>query len=100
MNRTTTQNIEEEINREDIDCLTSLMPGERGIIQGIQCDGLTRRRFLDLGLVNGAEIEVIRKSILGDPIAYRVKGTQLAIRKIDGAKIMIKLIHKNGRTSR
>lgn len=100
MNRTNTQNIEEEINREDIDCLTSLMPGERGIIQEIQCDGLTRRRFLDLGLVNGTEIEVIRKSILGDPIAYRVKGTQLAIRKMDAAKIMIRTIHKNGRNSR
>lgn len=40
-----------------------------------------RGRLLDLGFVPGAIVEVIRKSPLGDPVAYRVSSTSIALRK-------------------
>ena len=52
---------------------------------------------MDLGLVNGTEVEVIMKSFSGDPVAYRVKGTQLAIRNEDAHNIIIERIDNNGR---
>ncbi|MCH7783437.1 ferrous iron transport protein A [candidate division KSB1 bacterium] len=77
--------------------LDSLIQGERGIIKELLCTGLTRRRFMDMGLVNGTEVEVIMKSLSGDPVAYRVKGTQLAIRNEDAHNIIIERIENNGR---
>ena len=69
--------------------LDSLIQGEKGVIKKLLCTGLTRRRFMDLGLVNGTVVEVLMKSFTGDPVAYRVKGTQLAIRNEDAHNIII-----------
>ena len=77
--------------------LDSLIQGERGIIKKLLCTGLTRRRFMDLGLVSGTEVEVIMKSLSGDPVAYRVKGTQLAIRNKDAHDIIVERVENNGR---
>ena len=79
--------------------LDSLIQGERGIIKELLCTGLTRRRFMDLGLVRGTEVEVIMKSISGDPVAYRVKGTQLAIRNHDAHNIIVERVENNGRVN-
>jgi DtxR family Mn-dependent transcriptional regulator len=63
--------------------LGSLEPGERAIVLRIDdaCQGLTRRRFLDLGITPGAEIEVVMRSAFGDPVAYRVRDTLIALRR-------------------
>ncbi|MCU6711607.1 ferrous iron transport protein A [Paenibacillus sp. J5C_2022] len=47
----------------------------------IDVPGVLRRRLLDLGFVPGAVIEVLQKSPLGDPVAYRVNQTTIALRK-------------------
>ncbi|MFA9398931.1 MAG: ferrous iron transport protein A [Clostridiaceae bacterium] len=51
-----------------------------------------RRRLLDLGLINGTIIEVLRKSPAGDPIAYEIRGTVIAFRKNESCKILVELI--------
>jgi ferrous iron transport protein A len=43
--------------------------------------------LLDLGFVAGAIVEVIRKSPLGDPIAFRVSQTTIALRKEESSQI-------------
>ncbi|MEH7109666.1 FeoA family protein [Bacillus sp. JJ1764] len=58
----------------------------------IHLDGVMRRRLLDLGFVAGAFVEVIRKSPLGDPIAFRVSQTTIALRKEESSKIEGELI--------
>jgi ferrous iron transport protein A len=67
-----------------------LVEGEKGnLIQitSLNLDGVMRRRLLDLGFVTGAIVEVIRKSPLGDPIAYRVSQTTIALRKEESSRI-------------
>lgn len=61
-------------------------------ITALHLDGVMRRRLLDLGFVIGALVEVIRKSPLGDPIAFRVSQTTIALRKEESSKIMGELI--------
>ncbi len=63
--------------------LTTLKRGEQGRVVGLSpaCQGLTRRRFLDLGLTPGARIERTMQSALGDPTAYRVRNTLIALRR-------------------
>jgi ferrous iron transport protein A len=70
--------------------IMKLVDGEKGnLIQitSLNLDGVMRRRLLDLGFVAGAIVEVIRKSPLGDPIAYRVSQTTIALRKEESSRI-------------
>ncbi len=48
-----------------------------------------RRRFLDLGLVNGTKIIPVFISPSGDPIAYEFRGSLIAIRKMDAKLVEI-----------
>ncbi|MBA4537327.1 ferrous iron transport protein A [Bacillus aquiflavi] len=61
--------------------------GSRFLIKKIDIDGMMRRRLLDLGFVPGGEIIVLQKSPLGDPVAYRVSQTTIALRKEESSKI-------------
>lgn len=54
--------------------------------------GFTRRRFLDLGLTPGTIIYPELKNFFGDPRAYRVRGTLIALRKDQAAQIWVKPI--------
>jgi ferrous iron transport protein A len=73
----------------------SLFEGKKGDlirISSIQVEGVMRRRLLDLGFVPGSVVEVLRKSPLGDPIAFRVSRTSIALRKEESIKIEGELI--------
>jgi len=63
-------------------------------ILSLNIQGTMRRRLLDLGFVPGAMIEVVRRSPLGDPIAYRVSGTSVALRKEESLNIIGELVEK------
>ncbi len=52
--------------------------------------GFTRRRFLDLGLTPGTLIYPELQNFFGDPRAYRVRGTLIALRKDQAAQIWVK----------
>lgn len=74
----------------------SLFQGEKGNlikISSISLEGVMRRRLLDLGFVPGAIVEVIKKSPLGDPIAFRVSQTTIALRKEESMKIEGELVN-------
>ena len=71
--------------------LSSLAAGEKGRVLGIskKCRGQQRRRLMDLGVVPGTEIEVEMKSIGGDPVAYRIRGASIALRKNQAERIYL-----------
>jgi DtxR family Mn-dependent transcriptional regulator len=54
--------------------------------------GFTRRRFLDLGLTPGTKIYPELGNFFGDPRAYRVRGTLIALRKDQASQIWVKPI--------
>ncbi|WP_062236774.1 FeoA family protein [Fictibacillus sp. FJAT-27399] len=73
----------------------NLFDGKKGDfirITSMEIEGVMRRRLLDLGFVPGAVVEVIRKSPLGDPIAFRVSQTTIALRKEESTRIQGELI--------
>ncbi|MEC9488827.1 MAG: FeoA family protein [Halanaerobium sp.] len=61
--------------------LTKLPIGREARVKDLTASGLKRRRLLDLGLIPGTSIIVRRNSPAGDPRAYLVRGTLLALRK-------------------
>jgi len=69
--------------------LTDLKLNRTAIISDILCCGNIRRRLLDLGIIPSTLITPIFKSTGGDPIAYDIRGTVLAIRKEDAEKIYV-----------
>lgn len=85
--------IEQEIVLEDnIARLSSLKENETAKIIGISREsrGESRRRLLDLGFVKTAHIKIDLMNPLGEPHAYLIKGTSIALRKDQAAKILIK----------
>ncbi|HEY8666774.1 MAG TPA: FeoA family protein [Tepidisphaeraceae bacterium] len=67
--------------------LNQLSVGCEGQVVGIGGDREIRRRLLEMGFCNGANVEVIRRAPLGDPIEYRVRGYHLSLR-LDQARFV------------
>lgn len=72
---------------EDIMCLSNLKTGEKAVIKGLSVDGAMRRRLQDLGMIEGTRIECVGISPLGDPSAFLIRGTVIALRKEDADMI-------------
>ncbi len=71
--------------------LDKLDMNNRAVILDLNCKGDLRRRLLDLGLVNGTNIKAVLKSPMGNPIAYDIRGTTIALRKEDSKLINVYL---------
>jgi len=69
--------------------LNNVPVGSRALVTGVKADGLTRRRLLDLGLVPGTRVEVIRRSPVGDPIAFNIRGAVIALRHEESSKVTV-----------
>ncbi len=69
--------------------LNQLEPGERATIVKVGGEGPVRRRILDMGVVRGADIEVVRVAPLGDPVEFRIKGYNLSLRKSEAQNVQV-----------
>lgn len=72
--------------------LCDLGPGEAGTVVRIspRCRGAQRRRIMDLGIVPGTVVEAAFVSPTGDPVAYRVRSTLIALRSRQAADILVR----------
>lgn len=69
--------------------LTALLPTQRGAVQAVHGSAALRKRLLDMGLVPGAEISMVRVAPLGDPVEYMVKGYRLSLRRSEASYVLI-----------
>lgn len=60
-----------------------------GRIHSLDFSGKDRRRFLDLGFTIGTDVISAFSSPSGDPVAYIVRGTVIALRNEDAKRIVI-----------
>ena len=56
-------------------------------------EGALRQHFLDMGVIPGAEVEVVRLAPLGDPMELRIHGYELTLRLADADHIVVEPIH-------
>lgn len=68
--------------------LRELKPGERGTITGY-ADEDPPGRLLEMGLLPGTTVEVVRRAPLGDPIDLKVRGFHLSIRDHEAERIHV-----------
>ncbi len=69
--------------------VADLRVGQTGHVQRIAGDGPLHRRLLELGLLRGTPVRVVRIAPLGDPIQLEVRGGSLSIRHDDAHAICL-----------
>lgn len=69
--------------------LNAMPVGSFALVAEISAKGFIRRRLLDLGLVPGTRVKVVRRSPLGDPIAYNIRGALIALRKEEASQVVV-----------
>ena len=74
--------------------LSELSIGKTATIQSVGGSGALRQHFLDMGLIQGTEVTVVKYAPMGDPIELRIHGYELTIRLEDARNIEIGEPHK------
>lgn len=69
--------------------LFNLKVGKTCRVRELTAEGILRRRLLDLGFIPGARIKNIRRSPVGDPTAYLVRGATIALRKEEAGLVQV-----------
>lgn len=71
--------------------LAQLKPGQSGMITVIGAVGPLKRRLMDMGVLVGERVQVIKIAPLGDPIEVLVKSYRLSLRKQEAQGIAVEV---------
>jgi Fe2+ transport system protein FeoA len=69
--------------------LADLPLGQHAKIASIDCERSLSRRLMEMGLLPGTRVRVVRVAPLGDPIELRVRNYSLSLRRAEAAKIAV-----------
>lgn len=69
--------------------LKELEPGSSAVITAVGGEGSLRQHFLDMGVIPGAEITLMKYAPMGDPMELRLHGYELTLRLADAERIEI-----------
>ena len=69
--------------------LRELAPGAHATVTTVGGDGALRQHFLDMGVIPGAEVTLIKYAPMGDPMELRIHGYELTLRLADAERIGI-----------
>jgi ferrous iron transport protein A len=78
-------------NRTDQIPLSSMKPGQSGIIFSVKEGEESLVRLYEMGLLEGQKLRVIKKAPLGDPLEVQTMNMFLCIRKKDAEQIIVEL---------
>ena len=69
--------------------LKELQIGKSAIVDAVGGAGALRQHFLDMGLIPGAEVTLVKLAPMGDPMELRIHGYELTLRLDDAAQITV-----------
>lgn len=72
--------------------LKDLEIGKMAVVKEVGGEGALRQHFLDMGVIPGAEITIIKYAPMGDPMELRIHGYELTLRLSDAEKIKIEVL--------
>ncbi len=70
--------------------LSTLSPGGTGTVAEIRVAAAGRGRLMEMGLLVGTPVELVRFAPLGDPVEIKVRGYNLTLRKIEAEQILVR----------
>ena len=71
--------------------LSQMKIGQSAVIQEIKENGVLSQRLLEMGILRGTTIEVVRFAPMGDPIDIKIRGYHLSLRKEEAENIIVKI---------
>ena len=74
--------------------LDNLAIGKSAVIVSVGGTGALRQHFLDMGLIQGVDVTMVKYAPMGDPIEIKIHDYELTLRKEDAQKIEVKEITK------
>lgn len=74
----------------EIQALTSLNIGARGTVTEIKVAASSRPRLMEMGLLTGTTVELVRFAPLGDPVEIKVRGYHLTLRRHEAEQIFVR----------
>ena len=75
--------------------LKELKPGKSARIEAVGGEGALRQHFLDMGLIPGCDVTVVKLAPMGDPMELMIRGYELTLRMDDAAQIRITPLQKD-----
>ena len=75
--------------------ISDLKIGESGKITTVGGEGALRQHFLDMGMIPGVTVTLMKYAPMGDPLELKVFDYELTLRKADAAKIEVEFIEKS-----
>ncbi len=76
--------------------LSDFNVGETGHIVKVEGEGKIRRRLFDMGVTPGADIILMKKAPLGDPIEITIRGYELTLRKNEAIYVTVEVNEEKG----
>jgi len=70
--------------------LTSLAPGATATVVEINLPPANRPRLMEMGLIVGTKVELVRFAPMGDPVEIKVRGYNLTLRKHEAELILVR----------
>ena len=74
--------------------LNELKPGDSARIEQVGGEGALRQHFLDMGVIPGTEITLVRLAPMGDPMEFRLHEYELTLQKADAGQIAVTPVPK------
>jgi Fe2+ transport system protein FeoA len=72
--------------------LDQMQEGQRARIESLIGDDMVLQRLMEMGLIEGDEIEVLAFAPLGDPLEIRLRDYRLSLRRTEAARIRVSLL--------
>lgn len=72
-----------------METLDTLSQGQRAVIKDVAGDDAVSVRLMEMGLIDGEEIELLGRAPLGDPLEFLVRGYRLSLRSEEARRISI-----------
>ncbi len=72
--------------------LDMLRPGQRGRITALNGQDTVTQRLLEMGILEGEEVEILNIAPLGDPVEVFVSGYRLSLRCQEAARVLVSLL--------
>ena len=69
--------------------LTALAVGQSGTVLDVRAEPKRRSRLMELGLVPGTAVELVRFALLGDPVEIKVRGYHLTVPRHEAEQIWV-----------
>ena len=76
--------------------LKELQIGKSAVIKSVGSHGALRQHFLDMGMIPGVEVTLVKYAPMGDPMELRLHGYELTLRLADAEQIEIEEVQKAG----